>query len=988
MGYYQTCWWIKWQLLYCILYSWNLVSGEIRYSVPEELQLGAFVGNIAEDLGLDAKELSVRSFRIVSGARKQYLDVNVDNGIMFVKEKIDREELCGSRISCTLSFEVVLENPPNAYHVEVEIQDVNDNSPRFTKSQIRLEISEGAVPGARFALEYAHDPDVGTNSLETYQLVANDYFSLHVDTLSGDGKLPVLVLEKPLDREKQSTHSLVLTATDGGVPVRTGTAQITIVVQDANDNAPAFPQSVYRVSLLENAPKGTLVLKLNATDLDDGPNGEIVYSFSSHTSARVRELFAVNSKTGEIKVKGRLDYEENIAFEINVQATDKGPNAIPTYCHVLVDVIDVNDNAPEITLTSLFSPVSEASRPGTLVALIGATDRDSGANGKVDCQILNHIPFKLDSSSKNYYRLVTSQLLDRENTSTYDMTIACSDRGSSPLTAKKHIRLEVSDINDNAPRFAQPLYTAHVMENNVIGTSIYSVTALDPDANENSRLTYSLLESQVQNTSVFNYISVNAQNGDVLSQRSFDYEQLKSFQIQVQAQDKGEPALSGNVSVNIIILDQNDNSPVIVSPLPEFGSTVTETVSRLAEPGYLVAKVSAIDADTGQNGRLSYQIVQATDPGLFTISPDTGEIWTIRSVVDKDANKQRLVVVAKDNGSPSLSATVTIMLSVVGGDAEMLSEVNVSMEDPWVTSGVSIYLVIALGTTSSIFLVVLIVLAVKVHKNRNGLGNNSCLLDTCCCLESGNSLNGIQRASRNIQIPPNYVEVFGGDPLSQSFRYGSYSTSGSSKGGFPFSNTHSSSIHTNKGRSEPIGNDGNPLTSNSANYRNSVNNEVKQPNADWRHSQAHRVEVNSSQYLEEEVVQRDVRRDVQREAQREVQRDAQRDPQREVQCEVQHNVQRDVPRAAEKDPGVPRRVVPAKPTAVPEGIESSPVRVPGEQSWTPRLAVKFPPHHQATDYLHNVYIPGTTATLSGKSTSEREGKKSFITFGKKKKSGK
>nr|ABV59360.1 protocadherin nu13 [Callorhinchus milii] len=988
MAYSGINWLLNWQILCFIFASCRVVCGQIRYSIPEELQPGAFVGNIAQDLGLDVKELSARRFRLVFGRRKQYVDVNTDKGILFVKEKIDREELCGPSLACALSLEGVVENPPNVYHVEVEILDVNDNAPGFPKSQFRFEISEAATPGARFALQCANDPDVGINSLQSYQLLANEYFSLSIQIRSGDEKLPVLVLEKTLDREKQSSHKLVLIARDGGVPLRTGTAQIIIIVQDANDNAPVFSQLVYRVKLLENVPKGTFVIRLNATDLDDGSNAEIIYSLSDHTSARVHELFGVNPKTGEIRVKGNLDYEECGVFEVNVQAVDRGLNAIPAYCDVFVTIIDVNDNAPEVTLTSLFSPVGEDALPGTVVAVISAADRDSGANGQIQCQLANKLPFKLDSSLKNYYRLVTREPLDRENASVYDITIVCSDRGAPPLTAHKHIRVEVSDINDNAPRFAQPLYTAHVMENNLVGSSIYSVTAYDPDSNQNSRLSYSILESQVEGESVTSYVSINSDTGIIYCQRAFDYEQLKHFQILVQAEDSGVPALSSNVSVDVTILDQNDNAPVIVSPLAEYGSTVTETVSGLAESGYLVAKVTATDADSGQNARLSYQLLQATDHGLFTISPGTGDIWTIRSIEDKDVRKQRLVVVVKDNGSPSLSATMTIMLSVVGGDTEMLSDREGLSEPHEFASPSSLYLVISLAIISSIFLVVLIILIIKIHRHRTGFGDADCSLCTCCCFRPRHSLNGIQKASRNLQIPPNYVEVFGGDPLSQSFRYGSYSTSGSSKGGFPFSNTHSSSTHRNKARSEPIGKDGDPLTSNSANYRNSINNEVKQPNADWRHSQAHRVEVNSSQYLEEEVVQRDVRRDVQREAQREVQRDAQRDPQREVQCEVQHNVQRDVPRAAEKDPGVPRRVVPAKPTAVPEGIESSPVRVPGEQSWTPRLAVKFPPHHQATDYLHNVYIPGTTATLSGKSTSEREGKKSFITFGKKKKSGK
>uniref|UniRef100_UPI00398ED6B3 uncharacterized protein n=1 Tax=Pristiophorus japonicus TaxID=55135 RepID=UPI00398ED6B3 len=941
MEHYKIYWLLKWQLLYSIISSWELVSGQIRYSIPEELNVDAFVGNIAEDLGLDINDLSARGFQIVSGPSKQYMDVNLDNGILFVKETMDREMLCGPSLACTLSLEAVIENPLNVYHFQVEILDVNDNAPSFPESQLRLEISEVAAPGTRFALECAHDPDVGSNSVQSYQLAANGYFALDVETRGGDGKLPVLVLERPLDREQESTYRLVLTARDGGSPERSGTAQILIAIEDANDNAPVFPQSVYRVSLLENVPTGTLVTKVAASDLDVGLNGQVVYSFSSHTSNRVRELFGLDSKTGEIRIKKNLDYEENSVFEINVQAKDKGAHATPAYCHVVVDIVDVNDNAPEVTLTSIFSPIGEDSLPGTVVALISSTDKDSGENGHVHCQIPNELPFKLDSSLNNYYRLVTRETLDREHVPNYSVAIVCSDAGIPPLTCNKTIRVEVSDINDYSPHFAQPLYTAYMMENNAIGASIFSVAAFDPDLSQNARLSYFILETLIQGNSVSTYVSINSHSGVIFSRRTFDYEQLKNFQLQVQAWDSGVPPLSGNTSVDVIILDQNDNAPVIVHPLPEFGSTVLETLSRFAEPGYLVAKVSATDSDTGQNARLTYQILQATDAGLFTISPDTGEIWTIRGIVKHDATKQRLLIGVKDNGSPPLTATATFLLSVVGTDKQMLSDVSSLSEDPGFVSDISFYLVITLGVISSIFLVILIVLAIKVHKSFS--------LETCGCFAARNSLHGVQRGGRNLQIPPNYVEVFGGDPLSQSFRYDTCSSSHSTKREFTLSNRCSASTRKNNVPSGTLANRDTPRTPNSAQYKVTANNEVKQPNTDWRFSQTHRAELNSSQYLEEEGVQRDI----QREVQREVQRDLQRDVPHEVQCEVSRNIQRDVQRdvqcdvqhAAEKDPGGPRKQMCARPVPIPAGRDG----------WTiPRTAPRM--HLQMT---LGAQVPGT-----------------------------
>ncbi|XP_048459397.1 protocadherin beta-16-like isoform X11 [Rhincodon typus] len=914
-------WMLTCRLLCCVLSLWNLVFGQIHYSIPEELQLGAFVGNVAEDLGLDVKQLAARSFRIVSGPSKQYVDINLDTGILLVKQSIDREEICGPSLSCVLSLSGLLQNPLKLYPIAVEILDINDNTPSFLKKQLHLEISELSSPGTRFPLESANDPDVATNSVQTYELLPNNYFVLDVQMHDGE-KLPVLVLQSSLDRETESSHSLTVIAKDGGIPVRSGTVQVLITVKDTNDNAPIFPQSVYRVSVLENAAAGTQVIKLNATDLDGGPNGAIAYSLSSYNSAKTREKFSVDSKTGEIKVRAKLDYEEYTVFEINIKAVDGGFHSMSGHCDVLVNIIDVNDNPPEVTLTTLTSTLSEDAPVGTVVALFSATDKDSGINGQVHCKIPIKLPFGLDSSLENYYGLIVQHPLDRENISKYDITVTCTDAGNPPLTSKNTIRVELSDINDNAPRFAQSLYRASVTENNDFGAPIFSISAFDPDIGRNARLKYSVLETQVHNASISTYVSINSETGAIFAQRSFDYEKLKSFQVQAQVMDSGSPPLASNVSVDVVILDQNDNVPVIVQPMAEFGSATVETISRFAEPGYLVAKVSATDADAGQNARLSYSIIQATHHNLLTISPETGEIWTIRRIASKDSTQQSLVILVKDNGKPSLSATVTIILSVVGDDTETFSSISGSSKDPRFGPDISLSLVIALGVISIAFLVILIILAAKVHKSRNVLGGQHCSLGACCCLENRRSLNGIQKASRNLQIPPNYVEVFGGDPLSQRFRYESCSTLQSTKKDFVTPNMCRSYTDKTYVRSDSLKKESTRMIDSECNS-NSVYNEVKQPNADWRFSQTHRAELNSSQYQEDEGVQRDIQREVQREVQCDVQCEAPHDVQCNVPHNIQHEVQRDVPcdvqRVVENEPGGARKPACARPAAIPAG---------------------------------------------------------------------
>uniref|UniRef100_A0A3Q2YQB0 Protocadherin gamma-C3 n=1 Tax=Hippocampus comes TaxID=109280 RepID=A0A3Q2YQB0_HIPCM len=686
-------------LMVCLLDS---ACGQIRYSIPEELEHGAFVGNIAEDLGLDLNKLSARRFRIVSGTRRQYVEVNLENGVLFVNERLDREELCEQSSACSFHLQVVIESPLELYRVEVEILDVNDNSPSFPWTEFNLDISESALPGSRFPLESAQDLDVGSNSLRTYLLSVNEHFTLDIQTRSDGSKFAELVLQNPLDREQQSAHQMVLTAVDGGSPEKSGTAQIDITVLDANDNAPVFDQSFYRVRLAENAPKGAVVIKLNASDLDEGTNADISYSFSGHAPIKVRQLFSVDARTGEIKVKGLIDYEKARMHEIYIQAKDKGPSAVAVHCKVLVNVLDRNDNLPEVILTSVSTPVHEDAPPGTVIAVISVTDKDSGENGNVDCEIPNMIPFHLHSSFKNYYTLVTSDFLDRETVAEYNITITARDMGSPPLFTRKTIVVQVSDVNDNVPLFKQPAYTVYLTENNAPGASICSVTAHDPDYGQNAYLSYSIIEVDVQGMPASTYVSINSDNGNIYALRSFDHEQLKNFQITVQAQDAGLPPLISNVTVTIFILDQNDNAPVVVSPLSQNGTPPTEAVPRSVDAGYLVTKIRAVDADAGQNSRLFYQMLQATDPSLFSVALYTGEIRTIRQLVEKDPTRHRLVILVKDNGQLPLSATVSIILSVVDSLPESQPDSGDLSLIPHHSSNFSLYLIVSLGSNLNI----------------------------------------------------------------------------------------------------------------------------------------------------------------------------------------------------------------------------------------------------------------------------------------------
>ncbi|XP_073477027.1 protocadherin gamma-B5-like isoform X22 [Aquarana catesbeiana] len=705
---------LRWQVLFPFLFFClcKSVSGQINYSIAEERRKDSVIANIADDLGLDIKHLSSRKLRIVSRDSEKYFYVNVDNGNLYVKDKIDREALCGAEVTCFLTFDAVVENPFNIYKVKIEIQDINDNPPVFYPEAFTIETIELTSPGTRFALQNAEDLDIGINSVQTYKLSDNSHFTLSQKISSNGFQSPELVLEKSLDQELQNIHELILTALDGGNPVRSGTAIIKIIVIDVNDNFPIFSHEVYKVSVNENIPVNTTVITVNATDKDAGTNGQINFSFSK-TSGHIHPsgLFRINSRSGDIKINKELDFEKTRNYELSVQAKDGG--GLVSHSKVLIDVMDENDNAPEISITSLSSPITEDSAPGTMIALVEIHDKDSEENGQVDCSILEETPFSLISSSDSYYRIVTMSNLDREKVSIYNITVLASDRGSPPLSNRRIIRLEISDVNDNPPVFMKAPYVVYLPENNLPGSSIYRVQASDADYGENAKIVYSIYSEEFP---VPSYFSVNGENGVLYAQRSFDYEKQKEFIIQVNARDCGAPSLSSNSTLIIRIVDHNDNEPKILYPYPESGgSAVFEMVPFTSEPGSLITKVVAVDADVGHNSWLSYHFIQMSEPSYFTINEHTGEIRTLRSFQEKDVLKHKIVVMVKDNGDPSLSATVTLNLVIADNFQQVAPKIiNQINEDP--QTNLQLYLVIALAIISFLFIITVMLVFISKCK--------------------------------------------------------------------------------------------------------------------------------------------------------------------------------------------------------------------------------------------------------------------------------
>ncbi|KAM4869387.1 protocadherin beta-5-like [Urocitellus parryii] len=719
-----------------LLFLWETDSEAIRYSMPEETESGYSVANLAKDLGLRVGELATRGARIHHKGSNQLLQLDEKTGNLLLQEKLDREVLCGATEPCILHFQLLLENPVQLFQIDVQLTDVNDHSPEFLDREMILRIPESAQPGTVFPLKSAQDLDMGSNSVQNYTISPNSNF--HVVTHShGDGrKYPELVLDKALDREEESELSLTLTALDGGVTPRSGIMTVYIEVVDINDNAPKFLQSLYEVQVPENSPINSLVLVVSAQDLDAGPYGSVSYTLFQDNE--VSQPFVIDQITGEIRLQRALDFEATKHYNVEIVATDSG--GFSGKCTVAIEVVDVNDNAPELTMSRLSSSIPENS-PETVVAIFSVSDPDSGDN---------------------------EGPLDRESRAEYNITITVTDLGTPTLETEHSITVFVSDVNDNAPAFSQTSYKLLVHENNSPALHIGSVSATDRDSGTNAQITYSLLPTQDPHLPLASLVSINTDNGQLFALRALDFETLQAFEFRVGATDQGSPALSSQALVRVVVLDDNDNSPFVLYPMQNASVPCTELVPRAAELGYLVTKVVAVDGDSGQNAWLSYQLVKATEPGLFGVWEHNGEVRTARLLSERDAARHRLVVLVKDNGEPPLSASVTLHVLLVDGFSQPYLPLPEVAPERAQGDSLTVYLVIALASVSSLFLFsVLVFVVVRLCRR-----HRSAPLGVCSVPE--------------VHFPGHLVDVSGTGTLSQSYQYEVCLTSDSGTSDFKF----------------------------------------------------------------------------------------------------------------------------------------------------------------------------------------------------------
>ncbi|XP_052010611.1 protocadherin-12 isoform X2 [Xyrauchen texanus] len=721
----------------------------IQYQVWEEQPSGTRVGRLLDDLRQRGETGSLENFQVVQDGHALPVTVAARDGTVSTLGKLDREELCWGAELCELAFSI-LYRKGGAMHflsVRVEVMDINDHSPVFPSPVQEAEISETALLRMRIPLDHALDPDAGPNGLQTYSLSSNQHFALDVRT-SGGTKQAELVIIKELDRELQTSLELILTAWDKGNPPKSGSTKVIVTILDSNDNSPVFEDAPPFIELAEDTIHGTLVINLQATDPDQGANGDVEYTLSKHVPVEVQRLFSIHPKTGALTLQGPLDFEEKSMYEVDIQARDLGPNAIPSHHKLLVKLRDVNDNAPRIHITwtppdSPVATVLEGAPSETFLALVMVSDADSGANGQVRVHILNGSgPFLLKQIHEDNYMVVTNDTLDREKQMEYKLTLLAQDSGDPSLSCIKHLTVHILDENDNAPVFTKSYYRSVIKENNIPGFHFLTVEAHDVDLDFSGRVSFSIRESNELGTQTV-FFSVHPTSGAVTVQQSLDYEESRSYSFIVEAVDQGYPPMTSSATVLVEIQDANDNYPVIHEPLPkkgvatlsvpvnvEKGKIVTELGGKALESsfhkprngsshnkpdGFLATTIQASDPDSGLNGRLHFRITDDSPSNIFFLDKTTGQLYVNTSNATELIGRTfKLGIAVSDMGTPVLITTTTLEVTFINFRDHLK---NLS-QDNQAQYSFTMLLAICLGSTCLFLLLAVVLAKTFCHPNK------------------------------------------------------------------------------------------------------------------------------------------------------------------------------------------------------------------------------------------------------------------------------
>lgn len=661
----------------------------LTYSMAEELPSGVTMGNILTGTGLlskyDQSILKTFQYDVLQGDYKKYFQVSRSNwgrvDLMTSGEPLDRDAVCPGQLKCVITLDIAVVKPIERFQVfpvEITVTDNNDNSPKFDLEEFVIDVSETAVPGpaTQFVVPTAHDPDSGTFGIQDYQFTTDsDKFNLEIRNNS-DGSFDLrLTLVKSLDRELQSTYSMVVTAYDGvaGGQRKSGSLNVKVNVIDANDNSPVFDKNVYEVTVSEDVSSGTTLTQVHASDSDQGLNGEVVYGLSAQTIKEYPNAFDINNKTGEVYVFTALDYEAVETYNLVVTARDRGPSSVPSHAKVVVKVQDINDHPPMITINSLTGSgqpeVMENAGEGVFIAHVTVEDKDKGEGGQTSCDVDRRVQgdFVLEKLYKNRFKVLTKRSFDREASPEYNLIIQCVDHGVPPLSTSVTYKVKILDDNDNAPEFQSQNYSRNLRENNTLNVPLLRVNATDRDAGKNAEITYHL------SANAQDMLAIDSKTGVVTAQGVFDHEVMSTFQFEIIATDQGDVSKFSTANVILNILDINDEAPVFSQKYYNFGTFENQP------NGTEIGTISASDPDDPPFNTFKYSLdPNRSDLSVFQINEVSGRITTKRVLDREHQAAYYLVAVATDTAYPYLSSTanVTIYVADKNDNAPMILHPN------------------------------------------------------------------------------------------------------------------------------------------------------------------------------------------------------------------------------------------------------------------------------------------------------------------------
>jgi protocadherin delta 1 len=660
----------------CLLQPASLSTPPLEYSIVEEVNIGAVVGNLLQDGGLSAKysgnqtALSHLRFKLLNYPEPLQIEVDERSGQLRTITRIDRESMCAQLDDCALNYDVAVQ--PMAYFqilkVVIRILDINDNTPMFSSQYLPIEILETSEIGSSFSLHSAFDPDSPQFGIKRYRLHPpyHPTFELQYELSTSVGVPDVvkLILIGPLDYEAVTSYQLELVAVDGGDIAKNGRLPLDIVVVDDNDNAPRFDNATYEKHVMESLPVGSTIDRVKATDADSGIHGTVTFALDAKTLKQYGNIFTMEANTGALVLRSSLDYEQATRYILGIVATDGGSSPHTSYAQFTVNVQDVNDNAPDIRVNTLtaggLAEVDENSEVGYFVAHVSVVDLDSGEAGKVTCSLSND-DFNMIFLFNKEYKIVTSRVFDHELQQQAEVTVTCRDHGWQQLKSSVNIQVAIVDRNDNAPKFESDVYTSVIEEGNEPRAFLIKVSARDADSGANGAISYFVDESSTQ------YITVDEKSGIVRARTSFDYERQKAHEFRIFAADGGNEALTATATFVLTIIDTNDERPRFKQD--RYKLDVKESVPIGTDFG----QVSASDADTHPFDRFQFRFEPTSVSSIdaFQIDPRRGIISTQRLLDRETTAVYYLTVVAYSDEVPfySSTASVTVVVTDVNDNA-------------------------------------------------------------------------------------------------------------------------------------------------------------------------------------------------------------------------------------------------------------------------------------------------------------------------------